>query len=58
MWRQPELMGSLDPSADLGGWGALTKVEEDSWNSWMLSVTAPDGPWGLEVWFLAFQMDL
>lgn len=32
-------------------------MERDSWNSWMLSVTAPDGSWGLEVWFLAFQMD-
>lgn len=31
------------------GVGEMVKVEREAWNSWMLSATAPEGQWGLEV---------
>lgn len=35
----------------------MAKVEKEAWNSWMLSVTAPEGRWGLEVWLQVSKWD-
>lgn len=56
MWRQSGLTGSSDPAVYLGV-GEMAKVEKEAWNSWMLSVTAPEGRWGLEVWLQVSKWD-